>query len=187
MYVYMYIYLYRTYNASVTLERMLRQGATSVSASDLTSLKEKFYTNANREVAILCNHQRTLPKGHETQMKTLQESLEKMKDELKALKGRSERFGDKKLPTDKAKRQDAIHKLETRIKNTETKMAMKDDTKTVALGTSKINYMDPRITVAWCKEKELPLEKIFNKSLLNKFPWAVEVPTTWRFDEAHPI
>ena len=27
---------------------------------------------------------------------------------------------------------------------------MKEDLKNVALGTSKINYMDPRITVAWC-------------------------------------
>ena len=26
-----------------------------------------------------------------------------------------------------------------------------DNNKLVALGTSKINYMDPRITVAWCK------------------------------------
>ena len=26
----------------------------------------------------------------------------------------------------------------------------KEDLKNVALGTSKINYMDPRITVAWC-------------------------------------
>lgn len=26
----------------------------------------------------------------------------------------------------------------------------KEDLKTVALGTSKINYLDPRITVAWC-------------------------------------
>ncbi len=30
------------------------------------------------------------------------------------------------------------------------------DLKTVALGTSKINYMDPRITVAWCKRNEVP-------------------------------
>lgn len=26
---------------------------------------------------------------------------------------------------------------------------VKEDLKTVALGTSKINYLDPRITVAW--------------------------------------
>jgi DNA topoisomerase-1 len=28
----------------------------------------------------------------------------------------------------------------------------KDDTKEIALGTSKTNYNDPRISVAWCKQ-----------------------------------
>ncbi|KAL2330551.1 hypothetical protein Fmac_018132 [Flemingia macrophylla] len=36
----------------------------------------------------------------------------------------------------------------------------KEDLKTVALGTSKINYLDPRITVAWCKRHEVPIEKM---------------------------
>lgn len=39
-------------------------------------------------------------------------------------------------------------------------MTTKEDLKTVALGTSKINYMDPRITVAWCKRHEVPIEKV---------------------------
>jgi DNA topoisomerase I len=36
----------------------------------------------------------------------------------------------------------------------------KEELKTVALGTSKINYLDPRITVAWCKRHEVPIEKV---------------------------
>ena len=32
---------------------------------------------------------------------------------------------------------------------------LKDETKCVSLGTSKINYNDPRITVAWCKRHEV--------------------------------
>jgi len=28
----------------------------------------------------------------------------------------------------------------------------KDDEKDIALGTSKTNYNDPRISVAWCKQ-----------------------------------
>ncbi len=57
----------------------------------------------------------------------------------------------------------------------------KEDLKTVALGTSKINYMDPRITVAWCKRNDVPIEKIFNKSLLGKFNWAMDVEPNFRF------
>lgn len=35
----------------------------------------------------------------------------------------------------------------------------KDDNKEVSLTTSKINYMDPRVSVAWCKRHEVPVEK----------------------------
>jgi hypothetical protein len=42
----------------------------------------------------------------------------------------------------------------------EIDMKTKEELKTVALGTSKINYLDPRITVAWCKTHEVPIEKV---------------------------
>lgn len=57
----------------------------------------------------------------------------------------------------------------------------KDENKQVALGTSKINYMDPRITVAWCKAVECPIEKVFPAALLEKFPWAMSVPSSFKF------
>jgi DNA topoisomerase-1 len=41
----------------------------------------------------------------------------------------------------------------------------KEDNKTIALGTSKINYNDPRISVVWCKNNEVPIEKVFAKAL----------------------
>jgi DNA topoisomerase-1 len=56
---------------------------------------------------------------------------------------------------------------------------MKDDNKSVALGTSKINYIDPRISVAFCKRYEVPIERIFATTLRDKFPWAMSVPSTF--------
>jgi len=53
-----------------------------------------------------------------------------------------------------------------KIKKMERDMMTKEDLKTVALGTSKINYLDPRISVAWCKRHEVPIEKVWNSSLL---------------------
>jgi hypothetical protein len=41
------------------------------------------------------------------------------------------------------------------LQKAELAVAVKEDLKTVALGTSKINYMDPRITIAWCKRNEV--------------------------------
>jgi hypothetical protein len=48
---------------------------------------------------------------------------------------------------------------------------------------SQINYMDPRISVAWCKRNEVPIEKIFSKTLRDKFNWAMAVPPEWEFNE----
>jgi DNA topoisomerase I len=53
-----------------------------------------------------------------------------------------------------------------KIKKMERDMMTKEDLKTVALGTSKINYLDPRISVAWCKRHEVPIEKVWTSSLL---------------------
>ena len=72
------------------------------------------------------------------------------------------------------RKRETLAKLEINAK-------VKEDLKTVALGTSKINYLDPRITVAWCKEHEVPMEKIFNKSLLSKFHWSMEIAPEFRF------
>ena len=36
-------------------------------------------------------------------------------------------------------------------------------------------------SIAWAKKCELPVEKIFNKTLLQKFVWAMDVNTDWKF------
>ena len=74
-----------------------------------------------------------------------------------------------------------VDRKKEQLAKLELNQQAKEDLKTVALGTSKINYLDPRITVAWCKRHEVPMEKIFNKSLLSKFHWAMEVEPDFRF------
>ena len=44
----------------------------------------------------------------------------------------------------------------------------------------KQNYIDPRIVVSWCKKNEVPIEKIFNSTILEKFTWSME--TSMNFD-----
>lgn len=43
--------------------------------------------------------------------------------------------------------------------------------------------MDPRISVAWCKRNDVPIEKIFSRTMRDKFNWAMAVPTDWQFNE----
>jgi DNA topoisomerase-1 len=76
---------------------------------------------------------------------------------------------------------ESIDKLEDKIKAFRLQMVDREAGKEVALGTSKINYLDPRITAAWCKKHDVPIEKIFSKTLVTKFPWAMEVDTEWKF------
>ena len=84
-----------------------------------------------------------------------------------------------------------LHRLEKKIAQTEHKvekmkldMRIKDDLKTVALGTSKINYMDPRITVAWCKRHEVPIEKVSSSLILNWILYMMQFNQIVKIDQA---
>lgn len=67
----------------------------------------------------------------------------------------------------------AIAKYKERLNREENAVKMKDDTKAVSLGTSKINYIDPRIVCSWASTQNVPINKIFSATLVNKFPWAL--------------
>ena len=56
-----------------------------------------------------------------------------------------------------------------------------DETKNVSLGTSKINYNDPRVTVAWCKKHDVPIHRPFPKTLCAKFTWAMSIEPNYEF------
>jgi DNA topoisomerase-1 len=68
--------VFRTYNASWTMSKLLQELKVDDRAMPE---KIKLYNDCNREVAILCNHKRTVGAGHEAQM-------EKLGDRIKGLK-----------------------------------------------------------------------------------------------------
>ncbi|KAF7288699.1 TOPEUc domain-containing protein [Mycena chlorophos] len=51
----------------------------------------------------------------------------------------------------------------------------------VAVSTSELLYFDPRITVAWCKLHDVPLEKLFNDAVRQTHDWAMKVEDDWKF------
>lgn len=163
---------FRTYNASITLQEQLK--ATPVDGT----VEEKMlaYNRANKEVAILCNHQRSVPKSFEGSMEKLEAEMEGIRKQLKT--ARKELKAEKKVDkaskkVEKLKKQ--IVTLETRLKKKEIKRTERDENKSVALGTSKLNYLDPRISVAWCKKHDVDINKVYNKSQRDKFRWAIEI------------
>lgn len=68
--------VFRTYNASITLEKELEDSSKTVDPNtDTLADKVLRYNRANRAVAMLCNHQRAAPKTHDKSMENLQEKV----------------------------------------------------------------------------------------------------------------
>lgn len=249
--------VFRTYNASFTMSTLLKE----LKDTDITiQEKVKLYNDCNREVAILCNHKRTVGASHEAQM-------EKMGDRIKGLKYQKWRLKqmildidpkqkkkrgaeffeldedlddawilehqaflvqeqrtkiEKKFQKDNEKlvadgqremkakelterlavadelekkykkenktkkvepegKGPSVEKYDTNIKKLDERIATmllqaedREGNKEVALGTSKINYIDPRLTVVFAKKFNVPIEKFFSKTLREKFNWAIE-------------
>ncbi|KAI4683263.1 hypothetical protein J4E81_009392 [Alternaria sp. BMP 2799] len=256
--------VFRTYNASYTMARLLKE----MKATGTVQEKVKAYNDANREVAILCNHKRTVAASHATSIEKMNERInglryqvwrtkmmmidvdpkikkkkgaeyferpedldmewvkqhqeaeieemrqkiikkfEKENEKLKAdgekemkpkeLEERMEKVNElaakykKENKTGKVeaegkgptvdKLEGNIDKLNQRIENMKIQMEDKEGNKEVALGTSKINYIDPRLTVVFSKKFDVPIEKFFSKTLREKFDWAIKsVDETWEF------
>ncbi len=167
------IKVFRTYNASITLDRLLKD----TNNKDTTLQKKATYDAANKEVAILCNHQKGVSKAHDAQMDKLNEKK----------KGLAKQITEMKKKKDDKNQKKKLAALKERANKLAIQMNMKEELKTVSLGTSKINYLDPRITISWCKRHEVPPNVVFTKALIDKFHWAMNCEMDYRFcDEAKP-
>jgi len=149
--------VFRTYNASYLFQKELDKIENKVSDTSLNQIID-MYNLANKKVAELCNHQKKINKNYKDQ-------INKISDQIHTLLKK-----DKKTKRDKQ-----------RIKELKSKKKLKMEMKNLSLGTSKINYIDPRITIAFFKRNKLPLEKVFNESLMKKFAWAKDIPEDFKF------
>jgi len=172
--------VFRTYNASITLQDQLQE---LTDEDDNLAAKVLSYNRANRAVAVLCNHQRAIPKTHDKSMEAMKEkvelkreAVEKAEKEFKAMKKAfKSNSGGEASKANLEKKKKAVERAMEQLNKLETQAVDKEENKTIALGTSKLNYLDPRITVAWCKKFDVPLEKVYTKTHRDKFRWAIEM------------
>ncbi|KAJ9648500.1 DNA topoisomerase 1 [Coniosporium tulheliwenetii] len=256
--------VFRTYNASYTMSQLLQE----MHSKGTIPEKVKDYNDANRKVAILCNHKRTVAPGHAGQIEKMQEKIngiryqqwrlrqmmidldpkikkkkgaeffERPEDlddewvkqhqeslvtqEREKIRKKFEKENEKRVadgekemkPKELEERMEAadelekkfkkenktgkveaegkgitidkleanIEKLTERIEAQKLQLEDKDNNKEVALGTSKINYIDPRLTVVFSKKFNVPIERFFSKTLREKFDWAIKsVDEDWEF------
>lgn len=173
--------VFRTYNASRTLQEQLEL---LTNMDDPVAAKVLQYNRANRAVALLCNHQRAAPKTFDKSMANLQKKIddkrqlvEEAERECKQLKKAAKSGGSQKEKIAYEKKKKAAERLREQLEKLELSATDKEENKTIALGTSKLNYLDPRISVAWCKRYDVPIEKVYNKTQRSKFQWAIDMAT----------
>ncbi|XP_063260198.1 DNA topoisomerase I, mitochondrial isoform X1 [Prinia subflava] len=145
--------VFRTYNASITLQEQLKA---LTNPEDNVAGKLLSYNRANRAVAILCNHQRSVPKTFARSMQVLQEKIdakkkqvEEAQEEVKKAEDEFKETKDAKAELNVEKKTKLLKRLEEQLAKLNVQATDKEENKQIALGTSKLNYLDPRISVAW--------------------------------------
>lgn len=164
--------VFRTYNASSLFQKELDKLGKKISEgseSDKINALLDGYIRANGKVALLCNHQKNINKSTNTQITKLKESIKKTRAKIKELKNASK------------PNKDRIKKEMDKLNKLKAKKEIKSELKNISLGTSKINYIDPRITVAFMKQYNIPINKLFTKTLQEKFKWAMDVDQSFKF------
>jgi DNA topoisomerase-1 len=160
--------VFRTFNASYLFSRELRKidkKYENYEGPDKIKLLLDEFNKANLKVAKQMNHQRKISKS-------FSEQVDKINDQIREL---SSQLRSKSI--NPARRV----KIRKKIGDLKVKKNIKMETKNLALGTSKTSYIDPRITVAFIKKYNIPAEKIFSRSLIDKFDWAFKVGPDYKF------
>lgn len=176
--------VFRTYNASYLMQIELRKITQKFKDYDKPDKSQKLkhlYDMANLKVAKLCNHQRTATASTSKQLEKTNEMINAVRLNINRLKR------EKKKKQDEGKKVTAINKRintqQKRMITLKNKKKLQTESKSLAASTSKINYIDPRITIAFLKRNDLmdSIDIFFNKSQQNQFEWAMDVDENFVF------
>lgn len=176
--------VFRTYNASYLMQLELRKITNKYKDYDkpdkLTKIQHE-YDLANLKVAKLCNHQKLATKSSGQQLQKTQEKLKEHKSKLNKLKREKKKKIEKGLKTTAINKR--IQTVQDKIKMVKNKKLIQTESKTLSAGTSKTNYIDPRITVAFLKSNNIidGIDKFFSKTHQSQFEWAMSVPADFKF------
>ena len=123
-----------------------------------------------------------MPKTHDKSMENLAAKIEAkqdaIKDAEKKFKSAKKAYKNGGTAGDEANQEKckkALERLKEQLEKLKIQRTDRDENKTIALVTSKLNYLDPRISVAWCKKHEVDIEKVYNKTQREKFRWAIDM------------
>jgi DNA topoisomerase-1 len=153
--------VFRTWTASRMMQQALDDMDVPVGADVYTKVVD--FDMANMTAALELNH-KTM-----TNQKAKSLKIEKLKSTKKDLLLKKKN-ANTDIQRKNAAKAISVNEFNIRLAN-----------ENVSLSTSKINYIDPRIVVAWAKRTQTPIENIYNKILQGKFIWSMETPSDWTF------
>lgn len=163
--------VWRTYNASLLfqkeIDKIKEEKISEIDPNERLNYLISMFNQANTAVALLCNHQ----KNTNTSLDT---TVDKLNDQIKELLKKKKAYQEKKS-------NEKAEKVGVKIRTLKLKKETKVKMKNVSLGTSKNNYIDPRIIFSFIKRFEIPPEKLFTKVLIKRFEWASKVDKDFRF------
>jgi DNA topoisomerase-1 len=176
--------VFRTFNASYLMQIELRKITAKYKDYDKDDKLQKIkheYDMANLKVAKLCNHQREANKSSTTQIEKTDTKISELKSKLRKLKKEKEKRLEKGSKTTAINKK--IANLQEKIKLFRNKKTLQTESKTLSTGTSKTNYIDPRITISFLKANNLMdgIDKFFTKAQQTQFAWAMDVDSDFRF------
>lgn len=171
--------VWRTFNASYLFQKELDkvnlEKMSFVNENEKTNYLQLMFNQANSAVAILCNHQKNVSSDIDKKINLIDEKIKELQKKKRKIQDKKGRTSGKETKGDK------INKINNKIKLLKLKKNSKSASKNVSLGTSKLNYIDPRIVISFSKKFEIPLEKLFSKTEINRFEWAKNVDKNYRF------
>jgi DNA topoisomerase-1 len=164
--------VFRTFNASILFEEELlkidkKYEGKKIEQPDMIDNLLNEYIKANLNVAILCNHQKAVSKSFKNMVNNIDDKLNELKNKKKEYQEKGNN--------------DKVEQIKKKIKLLESKKELKLATKNFAVETSRTNYIDPRITIAWLKRHNIDIDKVFSSTLIQKFNWSLQVNNDFRF------
>jgi DNA topoisomerase-1 len=147
--------VFRTWKVSRTVRESLEKSESK--KEDPEHMKLFHAKMANLEAAIIANHKRKIPPNFDERLAKKEEKLKILKAQLK-----------EKMAQGK-KTESLFNRLEKTKVDVKLTMAAKE----YNLGTSLKSYVDPRVYVKWANQVDFSLDKLYPKTLRNKYSWAL--------------
>ena len=176
--------VFRTMNASKLFQRELKKITSkfdSYENDDKVNLLLDEFNKANAKVALLCNHQKSVSKNFKNQIDKIKKYISELRKKKKGYELKKQDYKERGKRDSVKRVREQIKKIDSKILKYKSKKNLKIELKSVSLGTSKVNYIDPRITVAFAKKHNIDIDRLLLKTLQDKFEWAMDTPADYKF------